>query len=238
MNPAQLQRHVELDPTHWWLLETKRLAADAMRRHLPAGGRVLDAGGGVGGLRRLLQPDYEVIMLDVWDAALALARRGGGRALVQATVEALPFPPESFDAIVSLDVLYHENVGDDGQAMREARRVLHPGGIVVLNLPAYEWMRSAHDAVAGGARRYTRQRTRALLTENGFTPVRVGYRNALLFPVAVLKRKAWHRSGSDLGAIPLVLNRVLIGVLRAEALWLRHWTFPFGLSVFAVGRRI
>lgn len=237
MNPAQLERHRALGATHWWLRETKRLAATALAAHVPAGGRVLDAGAGGGGLARWLEPARRVIALDVSADALRVAREAGATRAVQATVERLPFADAVFDGVASLDVLYHAAVGDDAGAVREAVRVMRRGAVLVLNLPAYAWMRSAHDDAAGTARRYTRARVRALLEAGGLAPRRVSYRNTVLFPVAVIRRKLLRAEGTDLEAAPPLLNEALALVLRAENAWLRHATLPFGLSVFAVASK-
>ena len=218
-------------------MESKRLAADEVRRRLPPRARVLDAGTGVGELVTMLGPSMDVVALDLSAAALAAARMAGAKRLVRGTVEALPFPGESFDAVVSLDVLYHEAVGDERRALREAARVLRRRGLLILNLPAYRWMLSAHDAMARGSRRYTRSDVRALLGESDLVPVRLSYRNTILFPLAVVTRKVLRRSGSDVAPVHPALNRLLAGVLRLEARWLRRWSLPFGLAVFAVAER-
>ncbi len=178
-----------------------------------------------------------VVSLDLSEAALALARQSGTRRPVRATVEELPFANDSFDGVASLDVLYHEAVLDDTRAIREVARILRPGGLLVLNLPAYRWMRSPHDVAAGTARRYTRGQVEALLIHGGLVPLRISYRNTLLFPLAVVRRKVLRATGTDLRPVHPVLNRLFGAILRAEGLWLRWGTFPFGLSVFAVARK-
>jgi SAM-dependent methyltransferase len=236
-DPAQLRLHLELGATHWWLLETKQLAARVLERQLGRSGLVLDAGAGVTGLASLLEPPFRVVSADISEAAQTLAQRAGARRLVRATVEELPFRAGAFDAVVSLDVIYHRDVRDDRRAVREMATVLRSGGVLVINLPAYEWMRSSHDDPAGTARRYTRAGVARLLSEAGLTLVQTTYRNTLLFPLAVVRRKVLRHSGSDLERSNPAVNRVLRLVLQAEGLWLRRWSFPFGLSVFAVARK-
>ncbi len=233
----QLDRQWRLASTHWWLVETKRLAASTLDRHLPPHARVLDAGTGVGGLAGLIGGTGRVVAMDLSSAALRLAQQSGLARLVRATVESLPFADGAFDGVASLDVLYHQAVGDDLQAVRETARVLRPGGILVMTLPAYFWMMSAHDVAAGTSRRYTRRRVRALLVEGGLVPLHVTYWNCVLFPPAVVRRKLLAAQGSDLVPVHPALNRVLAGILRAEARWIRRATLPFGLSVFAVAKR-
>jgi SAM-dependent methyltransferase len=175
--------------------------------------------------------------MDLSSAALALARQSGDVRLVRSTVESLPFATGAFDGVASLDVLYHEAVGDDLLAIRETTRVLRPGGILVMNLPAYRWMMSAHDRAARTSRRYTQRQVRALLVDAGLVPVHVTYRNSVLFPAALVARMLFRTRGSDLVPVHPLLNRLLASILRGEAAWIRHGPLPFGLSVFAVARR-
>ena len=85
-------------------------------------------------------------------------------------MNALPFVDDSFDAAVSADVLCHAAV-DPSAALAELKRVLRPGGRLILNMPAYQWMLSAHDRRVHNVRRLTAPATAAMLRQAGFEQV-------------------------------------------------------------------
>ena len=156
---------------------------------------------------------------------------------------ALPFQDQTFDVITSIDVLYHARV-DDRAAVQEMARVLKPGGCVIVHLPAFEWLRSEHDAAVWTRRRYTRREVAALLQDAGLTVRASYYRNQLLFPLLALVRLLKRRrveaaqAVSDVALVPAWLNVMLRVVLRLEtALPQRIRQAPFGLSVFCVAQR-
>ena len=78
--------------------------------------------------------------------------------------------------------------GSAEQALGEFRRVLRPGGRVLLRLPAHDWLRGSHDAVIHTARRFTTRNIAQSLHEAGFVVERLSYANTLLFPLALGKR--------------------------------------------------
>jgi hypothetical protein len=112
---------------------------------------------------------------------------------------------------------------------------------VLLNLPAYESLRSSHDAAIHTARRYRREGLIDLLRGAGLEPVRVTYWNTILFPgLAAVRRLRRSDSvaatGSDVRPLPGWLNALLESILGVERLWLKHFDFPFGLSVLALAK--
>jgi SAM-dependent methyltransferase len=220
----------------WWRRETQALAVEILDRSISPGGNVLDAGCGPGELMKLLVNQYRIIGIDVSDRAVTVAGRGGLFFVVRGDLQDLPFAQDCFDAVVSLDVLYHADIRDDRCALREIRRVLRPGGWLILNLPAYEWMRSAHDDFIQTARRYTARGVRRLLEEARLSVERVTYRNTLLFPLALVQRLLQMKY-SDSIRMPLWLDRMFGATLAIERCWLRWTGLPFGLSVLAVGRK-
>lgn len=95
--------------------------------------RILDAGCGTGylaaGLRRA-RPDLTVVACDLSEGMLGNARAAGAHPLVQADATLLPFADGAFDLVVARGVLHH--LPEVAAALREWRRVLAPGGEVVL----------------------------------------------------------------------------------------------------------
>lgn len=227
-----------LEATFWWYQGLHRLTLRWLRRHgIGPQQRVLDAGCGTGGLLALLK-GCRACGLDAYGPGLELAAARGLQCLAQGSVEALPFRDQSFDTVISHDVLYHRLVASDVAALHEFRRVLRPGGLLLLNLPALECLRGAHDLAVWTRRRYTVRELRDKLAEAGLHEVRLTYRNTLLFPLAAAARLT-SRSGtrSDVRPLPRWLNTALLAVLDLENRLLDWVTFPVGLSVFCVARR-
>ena len=245
MELAEYDRIYELELAHWRyraIRETLRsaLVREARRQRAPLR-RILDAGCGPGGTTQALAALAPTIGVDLHPRALALARRRGAGPLVQADVSHLPFPDASFDAVVSVDVLYHLRVEDDRAALAEFARVCRPGGSVVLWLPAYAWMRSAHDAVVQTARRYTRTELRRLAADAGLGVERVSYVHAPVLAAALLRNAMERVRGgparSSLGVPPRWLNALLARALALEGRLALRAPLPFGLSLLALLRR-
>jgi hypothetical protein len=124
-------------------------------------------------------------------------------------------------------------------------RVLKPGGLLVMNLPAYEFLRSEHDVAIHTKQRYTRGRLRDMLREAGLQIHSLTYRNTLLFPVAAVVRLAKKlfrprpaEARSDLKPLPRVLNGALTVPLWVENRLIRLGVrLPFGLSVYCTATK-
>jgi SAM-dependent methyltransferase len=241
----EYDRIYELELGHWRyraIRETLRavLLREARRRGAPLH-RILDAGCGPGGTTEALAALAPTIGVDLHPRALALARRRGAGPLVHADVSRLPFADASFDAVVSVDVLYHRRVADDRAVLAEFARVCRPGGSVVLWLPAYAWMRSAHDAVVHTARRYSRPGLRRLAAEAQLGVEHVTYLHAPVLAAALLRKVLEHARGgparSSLGAPPRWLNELLARALALEGRLALRTSLPFGLSLLALLRR-
>lgn len=237
MEPAEYDRMRAAESSHWWYRGLRAL----VRQHLPANAsRVLDAGCGTGAQLADLGA-RQGIGIDAAPLALAHCRARGLTALAQASVAALPFADNCFDAVVSLDVLYHRAVGDPVVALREYRRVLRPGGVLILNVPAYAWLHSRHDEAIHTGRRFTRGALVRLVQDAGLEIRRATYWNTVLFPAIATLRlvgKARAQSRSDLEVPPgPAQQRIGSGALAIERRLLRRMDFPFGLSVFVLASK-
>ena len=202
-------------------------------------GPILDAGCGTGGFLarlRVARPELAAVGVDFSPEAGRRAAEKSQAPVACASLEALPFADASFAAVVSADVLCHRSL-DPARALAEMARVLRPGGRLVLNLPAYDWLMSAHDRRVQTARRTTAGALRRDLAAAGFGQVRTGYWNGLLLPLVVLRRKVLARgrdAASDVRPAPPLLDAMLFAITEAE----RRLPFrpPAGSSVMAVAR--
>jgi SAM-dependent methyltransferase len=244
MDIPEYERMYALEHRMWWYRGLHALLGWALVAARPKAGLLLDAGCGTGGLlasitgglagRRLIGLDF--IGLDLEPVALGLARRKSASAWVAGSVNNLPFADNRFAVVLSADVLCHDNV-DPAAALAEAARCLMPGGIMILNLPAYGWLLSAHDRHVHNTRRFTRTEVAALMHRAGLRPRRLTYWNTVLFPVLVVWRKLIGRrhGSSDVGDFPRFLDRLFGLALAMERLYLRSGgRFPFGGSILAI----
>lgn len=244
MHESEYFNIARCEPIHWWYAGMRAAAAGWLRR-LPASvgtpPLLLDAGCGTGGGLRWLAEFGRTCGADLHPLALRLAARDGRTPLLQADIRTLPFADRSFSAITSFEALCQLPRGEDVVALREFVRVLHPGGWLLLRLPAHEWLRGPHDDFVHTRHRYSRGEVQAKLRGVGLQPMRTSYANAALFlPVALrrlLQRWAARPAASDLRMPSRFLNFLLSAWLRGEAAWLRRFNFPFGLSVLALARK-
>lgn len=175
-------------PTHRWgsapeFVGPRHEYREALMRRalarLQPGHEILNAGCGAGSLTlSLLAQGHAVTSVDasadfVDHVRARIAERHPDlRAPVEVgDLESLRFPDASFDAVVCGEVLEH--LDRDTSAVAEIARVLRPGGVVLVTVPAnprrYDWV----DEWAGHRRRYTPEGLRDLLAGTGLVDVAV-----------------------------------------------------------------
>jgi SAM-dependent methyltransferase len=239
-----LMRAVE--DRHWWYAVLRSQVQHALAGRLPSRGRLLDAGCGTGGMLKFLQGqicDLDGAGVDAAEEAVRHCQQRGLNSVQLGSVEALPYADAAFDAVICLDVLYHDGVVEQ-RALAEMNRVLRPDGLLLLNLPAFAGLRGSHDVAVSGARRYDACQVRGLLEGASFAVEMIHYWNAWLFlPLLVWRRLSRMKPGqgaagaSDLKLTPAWMNALLTGVGRVDAGLCRELRLPIGSSVFAVARK-
>ena len=156
---------------------------------LPARARILDAGCGSG--RNMVEfarhgtvTGVELSPTERRAGARARRRRGGRGLGARDAVRA----PTASSSPRRLDVIEH--LEDDLAALRELRRVVAPGGTLLVTVPAYQWLWSGHDEINHHHRRYTRRSLQRVGEQAGWQQVRTTYFNSLLLPVAIAAARA------------------------------------------------
>jgi SAM-dependent methyltransferase len=231
------------EQSHWWYQGMTAITRSILEIFYAPGSdlRILDAGCGTGAGIFFLSQYGSVTGLDVSPHALRYCVERGCTEIARASVMALPFQAESFDLVTSFDILYFEGVHDEA-ALHETARILRPGGRLLLRVPAFDWLRGAHDARVSTAHRYTSKELSDKLAKGGFEVEFMSYANTILFPLALLKRfserwRAISQQDSDIALDVGAFSGLLRSCLALESKLIRFWRLPFGLSVVAMAKK-
>ena len=241
MREDEYQRVFDTETRHWWYVGGRSLLEHDLTQLFPDrfSRWLLDAGCGTGGNLLSLADHGTTVGIDLSSTALTFARTRGLGHLVRGTITALPFLDNSFDAVISIDVLYHQWVNDE-MALREFERVLRPGGILILQVAALESLRGHHDSVVFTRERYSKSTLDLRLKNAGFRISRITYRNTLLLPLIFLRRVLQRGSPevrSDLQMPSTAVNTILRVIVSFENALLRYVSLPLGSSLYAVAQK-
>ncbi len=233
----RLHRIAQIESWHFWFVARRDLISRLLSRWLPnSPANILDVGCGTGMMAEsLARSGHRVVGIDAWGEAFFRASgRGPAAKFLRGDATTLPFSEDLFDAVLLLDVMEHT---DDVVLLSEVRRVLHPGGTLLLTVPAIAWLWSYRDEAAGHLRRYGSLQLRDVLEQSGFRVCWVRYFNAFLMPVALITRLVGRKTPRlrDAEEKPgSILNRILTLVLRTDARLSDWLALPWGTSLVAV----
>ncbi len=241
---------------HWWFRHRRRLVTSLLDREISGppgdGARALEVGCGTGGnLETIERRGYFTVGIDRSPLALELARKGhpdAALACIDANRLGDCFPSRSFDLVTVLNVLYHRWIASELAILEQVRRLLRPGGRLLVTEPAFESLRRRHDRVDYGARRYRRRQLVELVNGAGFTVKRATYFNTVaLGPAAIaatidrlggaVDREARSEQTAELTVPPAPVNWFLFELCRVEAFWLRSvGDLPLGVGIVLLAR--
>jgi SAM-dependent methyltransferase len=240
MRAEEYEKMYEAEQTYFWFVAKqgtiKRLLSRLSR---PGGKDILDIGCGTGTNLEGLKNFGSAFGIDQSNLALSFCQKRGLELLAQAEAGAIPFKENCFDIITTLDLLEH--LPDDEAALEEAFRVLKPGGILLVTVPAMPWLFGAHDHAMGHLRRYTKTGLASMIKRVGFSEIKLSYYMGLLFPATLLMKLYQKRFGSRTETIPYqvnpLLNRLFLFLCELEARMLVYMNMPVGTSILLIARK-
>ena len=231
-----------IEQSHWWYTGRRKILADFVeaicRQVTDRRPRILDVGCGTGANLLMLSNYGDAEGVDVSEDALAFCRERGLEKVQLGAGEELPYEDGTFDLVTAFDVVEH--MDDDLAGLREMRRVLRPGGRVLLFVPTFMFLWGLQDDVSNHRRRYRLPELRRVLEQAGFEIERTTYANITFFLPILLVRKLMRLTGikteTENSINVSALNGVLGRVFGAESWLLKRMNLPFGVSGLCVAR--
>ena len=238
-----------MEDVHWWFVGRRQILLQILDRYIGSNGsherKILDVGCGTGTMLTHLAAYGKAHGVDIDEEAVGYCLERGLEDVQLGEAAQLPFDDGSYDLVTALDVVEH--LDDDVGAFREMRRVLRPGGHLLVTVPANPFLWGDQDEVNLHKRRYVSSELRDRVVESGFDVIRLSYINALLFPpiaaVRMLRRleRRFRRQipvQSDFRyPAPGPVNFLLGHLFGAEAPIVRRVNIPFGVSILALARK-
>jgi len=243
MDDRAYETAARVENEHWWFRGRREILASVLDRHLPprpSPRRVLEVGCGNGGNLTLLARYGSVFAIEMDDRARERASlRGIGTVARGWLPDAIPFADDSFDAIAAFDVLEH--VEDDAAAVNALRDRLSTRGVLVVTVPAFQWLWSEHDSLSHHLRRYTREQLNTLLQRAGLNVLYCGCFNTLLLPLAIANIKLGglvsRNAYRGFQTPPRLMNHALEWIFKKESFVIPRVTIPLGMSIVACALR-
>ena len=245
--PREMMEHTypilyKVEQSHWWYIGRRRIIAgfveEICRQVTDRRPRILDVGCGTGANLLLLSKYGQAEGVDVSEDALAFCRERGLDQVTLGAGEEMPYEDGTFDLVTAFDVVEH--MDDDLAGLREFRRVLRPGGRVLLFVPTFMFLWGLQDEVSNHRRRYRLPELRRVLEQAGFEIERSTYANITFFlPILVVRqfmRLTGIRTATENSINVPAFNRVFGAILGAESTILRYLNLPFGVSGLCVAR--
>lgn len=238
MDRAVFERMEAQEEAHWWFAARRDIIRTVIMRLTPPreGRRVLEAGCGTGGNLDMLGEFGQLRAFELDETARLVACAKSDLAVAEGALpDNIPFANEAFDLIGLFDVLEH--VEDHEASLAQLRAKLNQDGRIVMTVPAFPWLWSAHDTRHHHFRRYTKASLTEVAAKAGLRVEHSFYFNTALFPVAVATRalKSLLRINAADDTMPGAFsNKVLRKIFASERHLIGRLPMPVGLSLGAV----
>lgn len=243
MNAEEYANMERQEDAHWYYAGKRDIARGWLLRVRPprVENLLLDCGAGTGRFAKEMEAHCRVMVLDDHEEALRLLRaRFRPDQILSLAGDHVPLPAASLDYVTALDVLEH--TPDDRAVVAGFHRLLKPGGVALVTVPASMALWSDWDVALHHFRRYSRLQLKALFPEAQWELLHVNHTNVAVYPAVWLVRK-WRKwfpqkggqaRSEDKRPAPW-LNALLRGLFVRPAFW--RVSFPFGVSLLLVARK-
>ena len=241
LEPETYRSMAQLEQRHWWFVARRKIIAKVIGTFsLPPDAKILEAGSGTGGNLKMLSEFGLVTGMEPSELARSFVQERGNWHVVDGSLPGgVPFEDNTFDMVAVLDVLEH--LDQDQESLSALVRSLKPGGMVLVTVPAFPFLWSAHDETHHHRRRYRRRQIVEVLNQSGLQTTYATYFNSILFLPAVavrMTKRLLKRQTADMQSLPATpINQILTWLFGLERFVIPTIRLPAGLSLLVIGQK-
>src|SRR3989344_7455237 len=229
----------ELEEVHWWHIAKRKICLALIKKYVKTRSnfKVLDIGCGTGKNLEEFCKFGKAFGIDTSIDAIRFCREKRGlKNVTLASAQKTGFSYDSFDVVCILDVLEHT---DDKKTLKEIHRILKPGGLLLITVPAFNFLWSRWDEVLHHRRRYTRDSLGRILYLSNFKVIKISYMYFfLIIPLVIIRfiksimfKKHYP---SDFKISSNFLNKLMLAVTALESKLIFNCSVPVGTSLLCI----
>ncbi|HET7098641.1 MAG TPA: class I SAM-dependent methyltransferase [Patescibacteria group bacterium] len=240
MDKKEYQKMYELEDSHFWFLAKRYFVDSVLSAHVKKIDNILDLGSGTGGMTKFLEKFGRVTGVEKNKLAVSLSKKRQVHVLND-NIQNLKLGSKKFDLVTIFDVLYHKDIKDVSNMLKNSYGFLKTNGLVLITDSAFNFLKSSHDNAVHGVRRFRLNEIEKILIENDFAILKKSYIYFFIFPIIFIKRfifdKLIHNSSSDVSDMPNLINLLILKILYIESKLFRYLSFPVGSSILILARK-
>lgn len=241
MQKILYEKFFNMEKEHWWFQARKDIVLKLISLHieLKKNFKIMDIGCGTGMMLEEIKNKFSItaIGIDNSEEAVRFSKKRGLN-IILSSAEKIEQNSESIDLIMALDLIEH--IENDIASLKEFNRVLKKNGYVLLTVPAFNCLTSAHDVINEHKRRYQLGELKNKVEEAGFKVIKISYYNSLLFlPILIVKviKKITIDKHDHLKKENYIVNAVLNKIFSSETFLLKYFDLPIGASIICLAKK-
>jgi 2-polyprenyl-3-methyl-5-hydroxy-6-metoxy-1,4-benzoquinol methylase len=239
MEQTVYSRHIDNEKEHWWFAARREIIYSTLKNFNSKNNqmKILDFGSGSGTNIKMLCQFGKVDVFETNSKMRDYLKKKFKRKKNVTILNSVK--KNSYDLILAADVIEH--IKNDKKVLKEFFSYLKKGGVILITVPAFEFLFSSKDRVLKHFRRYRKSSLTKLVKKN-FLIKKISYFNFFLFfPIAFsilyLKLKNSKFINFAESTPNYFVNLLLKKIFSAEKYFLRNINFPFGISLLLVAKK-